>query len=119
MHKPRPKHRYHCDECGVLFHPKRDDARFCSARCGQRERRRKATAGNLEADESRLYAAKQISAALDQMMRAWPKELASQWALELLMAELTKRQPLLMALIMEKADIREAYATATAEGFKA
>jgi hypothetical protein len=44
-HPPLPnpgiKHRFRCRECGTTFTAFRDDARFCSARCRQRNCRRR------------------------------------------------------------------------------
>ena len=45
--KPRSKHRFRCRECGLSFVSVRDDARFCSGACRQRNylRRGPAVAG--------------------------------------------------------------------------
>ena len=39
--KPRSNHRYRCRECRLSFTSVRDDARFCSDACRQRNCRRR------------------------------------------------------------------------------
>jgi hypothetical protein len=61
------------------------------------------------------HAAATISLALDKMVADLPKTASPQAALEQVVRELAVRQPWFMRLIMEDADIREAYAAAVAE----
>ena len=56
--------------------------------------------------------AKAISEAMDKMVTDLPEGAAPQMALEQVVAELAAHQSWFMRLIMEDADIREAYATA-------
>jgi hypothetical protein len=60
------------------------------------------------------YAAATISLALDKMAADLPGTAAPQAALELVIRELAVRQPWFMRLIMEDAEIREAYDDAVA-----
>jgi hypothetical protein len=59
--------------------------------------------------------ATKISAALDGMIADLPKAVAPQMLLELVIRKLAHRQTWFMPLIMEDADIKEAYAAAVAE----
>ena len=61
------------------------------------------------------HATATISLALDKMVADLPKTAAPQAALERVVRELAVRQPWFMRLMMEDADIREAYAAAVAE----
>ena len=70
---------------------------------------------NRELDYVVKRTAARVSAALDKMVGDLPEGAAPQMAMELVVRELAKRQPWLMSLIMENADIREAYAAAVAE----
>ncbi len=60
------------------------------------------------------YAAATISLALDKMVADLPDTAAPQAALEVLVRKLAIRQPRFMRLIMEDADLREAYDDAVA-----
>jgi hypothetical protein len=60
------------------------------------------------------HTAATISLALDKMIVDLPDTAAPQAALELVVRELAIRQPWFMRLIMEDADIREAYDDAVA-----
>ena len=60
------------------------------------------------------YAAATISLALDKMIADLPDTAAPQAAVELVVRELAIRQPWFMRLIMEDAEIREAYDDAVA-----
>jgi hypothetical protein len=70
---------------------------------------------NLTIDRIAIRTAAKISTHLDGMISALPEDAAPQLAIELVVRELAKRQPLLMSLIMEDSVIREAYAAAVAE----
>ena len=59
--------------------------------------------------------ATKISAALDKMIADLPETAAPQIALELVVRKLAHRQTWFLSLIMEDADIKEAYAAAVAE----
>jgi hypothetical protein len=60
------------------------------------------------------YAAATISLALDKMIADLPDTAAPQAAVELVVRELAIRRPWFMRLIMEDAEIREAYDDAVA-----
>jgi hypothetical protein len=60
------------------------------------------------------HAAATISLALDKMAADLPDTASPQAALELVVRELAVRQPWFMRLIMEDAEIREAYDDAVA-----
>ena len=60
------------------------------------------------------YAAATISLALDKMIADLPDTAAPQAAVELVVRELAIRRPWFMRLIMEDAEIREAYDAAVA-----
>ena len=60
------------------------------------------------------YAAATIILALDKMVADLPDTAAPQAALEVLVRKLAIRQPWFMRLIMEDADVREAYDDAVA-----
>ena len=55
-----------------------------------------------------------VSAALDRMVYSLPEDAAPQMAVELVVRDLTARQPRLMRLIMENPDIRDVYDVAIA-----
>lgn len=58
--------------------------------------------------------ATKISTALDEMVAARPKGASLRGPLGLLVRELARKQPQLMRLIMEDADIKDAYRAVTA-----